>query len=327
MFALQDTFERKFAYLRLSVTEACNFRCVYCLPNGLSRQPEPENYLSVPEIRRLVSAFSGMGFWKIRITGGEPTLRVDILEIAKSVAEVPGVTRVALSTNAYRLKKIARDLKSAGVTHLNVSLDSLDRETFHEITGFDKLSDVLSGIETALGLGFAGVKVNAVLMKGRNDEALSTFQEWIRDIPVSVRFIELMRTGENENLFSRHHAPATFLQEQLLVQGWKRLARLDGDGPAVEFRHPDYAGAIGIIAPYSPDFCSTCNRLRISSRGDLRLCLFGEGGYSLRHLLQSDDQEGELQETVHRLMGEKKESHYLQEGQYGSTRNFASIGG
>lgn len=322
---LTDSFEREFAYLRLSVTDACNFRCAYCLPNGY-RKNEAQNPLELVEIRRLVRAFAGLGFWKVRLTGGEPTLRQDIVDIAATVKATDGVERVALSTNAYRLRQLAPALRAAGVTHVNVSVDSLDRRRFAEITGQDRLPEVLEGIENALELGLH-VKTNAVLLRDTIDRDLESFLDWIRQTPVSVRFIELMRTGDNADYFMAQHTSASRLQEALLRLGWRREQRSPGDGPAVGFSHPDHLGRVGIIAPYSPDFCSSCNRLRVSCRGELRLCLFGEGGYSLRALLQDDSQIEELQATVRHLLSDKKASHSLQEGKYGSTRNFAGIGG
>lgn len=323
--ALTDGFHRQFAYLRLSVTDACNFRCSYCLPNGYQKT-ERDAPLRIDEIRRLTQAFAGLGFWKVRLTGGEPTLRQDIVEIARAVKAVPGIERVALSTNAYRLRQLAPALKEAGVSHVNVSIDSLDPARFHEITGHDRLQEVLAGVETARAVGMA-VKTNAVLLRDTLEHDLEPFLAWARERDLSVRFIELMRTGDNGEYFAAQHTPASALQARLLRLGWHRRDREEGSGPAVVFEHAQSRGTVGIIAPYSADFCTTCNRLRVSCRGDLRLCLFGEGGYPLRALLQDDSQREELQATVQRLLGEKQAAHSLQEGKYGSTRHFAGIGG
>ena len=327
MHSLTDSFDRKFSYLRVSVTDACNFRCVYCLPNGHHKEKEAEPYLTVDEIRRLVTAFAEVGFWKFRITGGEPTLRRDILDILSTTARVPGVRKLTLSTNGYRLKQMAGEFLKAGVSQLNVSVDSLDSRRFHQITGQDRLGDVLEGIFTALALGFEAVKVNVVLMKGLTDSEIDDFISWVADVPVCVRFIELMQTGENRALFDFRHLSSSALQLKLVRLGWKRLERTEGAGPAVEFSSPGYRGTIGIIAPYSRDFCSTCNRLRINSRGGLRLCLFGDGDYSLRHLLQAENDKERLKEIISALILEKKVSHSLQDGLVGRTSNFATIGG
>lgn len=326
MGQLVDGFGRVFHYLRLSVEDACNFRCVYCLPDGY-KKTETEPPLSVEEIRRLAAAFAGMGFWKVRLTGGEPTLRRDIVEIAAAVNAAPGVRRVSLSTNGYRLAPLAPRLKAAGVRSVNVSVDSLDPARFRELTGHDKLADVLAGIGRCLELGFEAVKVNVVLLRGVNDGELERFLDWTRAAPVSVRFIELMSTGGNREFFAERHLPATDLVARLGALGWAELPRAQGDGPARRFSRPGHQGEAGVIAPYAKDFCSTCNRLRVTSRGRLRLCLFAESEVSLRPWLQRDDQSGELQERVGAWIGRKEASHYLPEGRFGTVRNFAMVGG
>jgi cyclic pyranopterin phosphate synthase len=234
--------------------------------------------LGVPEIRRLVTAFAEMGMWKVRLTGGEPTVRTDFCEIAEALASVPGIKKLAFTTNGYRLPERARQYYESGLRAINISIDSLDPRRFREITGQDRLSEVVAGVEASLAAGFESVKVNTVLLKGLNDDELDEFLAFIKDRPVSLRFIELMQTGENLSYFRKHHVPATIVKEKLLASGWHLLDRGEGAGPAVEYAHPDYQGKIGMIAPYSKDFCSTCNRLRVSSHGKLHLCLFGAGG-------------------------------------------------
>lgn len=305
-----DNFGRSFHYLRLSVDDACNFRCAYCLPNGFQKTTE-EPTLSVAEIRRLVAAFSELGFWKVRLTGGEPTTRRDIVEIAASIK----VKRLALSTNGYRLAELARPLKAAGVHAVNVSVDSLHREQFEKITGRDMLDQVLAGVDAALSAGLE-VKINAVLLK---DLDVAPFFEYAKKVP--VRFIELMKTGDHPEFFERNHVPAS----SVALDGWTELPRKEGDGPARRFVRD--GAEIGLIAPYSKDFCNTCNRLRVTARGALRLCLFSDGQASLRDLLQRDDQKDELQRRVRSLLGLKEQSHHLQEGLVGSARNFALMGG
>lgn len=327
MHRLIDSFGRDFHYLRLSVTDVCNFRCVYCLPNGYQKPERAEEPLTVDEIRNLVAGFAELGLWKVRLTGGEPTVRRDFLELAAAVAATPGIRKVALTTNGYRLKQLASELRHAGITSLNVSVDSLDPGRFREITGTDRLDEVLDGIGAALKAGFETVKVNAVLLRDLNDADLEAFLKWTVDVPVSIRFIELMRTGENEELFRRRHLSGGEVKLRLLRQGWSLRERAPGDGPAVEFEHPEHRGRIGIIAPYSQDFCRSCNRLRVSSTGGLRLCLFGEKDHALRPLLQHESQREELIASVRGLMDRKAVSHYLHEGIYGNTGNLAAIGG
>ncbi|MCM2276936.1 MAG: GTP 3',8-cyclase MoaA [Oligoflexia bacterium] len=324
---LEDSHGRSFHYLRLSITEACNFRCSYCLPNGFSKPANACRPLSVQETSNLVSGFAELGFWKMRLTGGEPTIRSDILEVIEAVARTPGIRQVALTTNGYRLRKIARELRDAGLHSLNVSLDSLDSDRFREITGQPRLSEVMDGIDAALVAGIPSVKVNAVLLRGVNEQDLGSFIELAKETPIGIRFIELMRTGQNEEYFLRHHLPVGALQFRLARSGWKPLEKRAGDGPALEYGHSDYRGRIGVIAPYSREFCRSCNRLRVSSQGGLRLCLFGEGDFPLRTLLQSPSQKGELVDTVRALIDRKPESHLLHQGKFGNASTLAAIGG
>ena len=322
---LADSFGRTFSYLRLSVEDACDYRCRYCLPGGFKKE-EAEPPLSVAEIRRLTAAFAEMGFWKVRLTGGEPTLRRDLVELAAAVSGTPGVRRVALSTNGARLAELADGLARAGISAVNVSVDSLDPARFQEITGHDHLPQVLAGVERALALGL-DVKLNAVLMKGLNDGEFARFVALSREKKLAVRFIELMPTADNMDFFTERHLKAESLVAWLRGDGWTEAARAEADGPARRFEKPGHAGSIGVIAPYAKDFCASCNRLRVTARGRLRLCLFAEGEHSLRPLLQDDGQKTELQETVRALLGRKDVSHYLPEGRVGDTRHFAAIGG
>ena len=325
MKVLKDSFGRKFPYLRLSVTEVCNFRCTYCLPNGY--QKTERDFLTLAEITRLATAFAELGTHKIRLTGGEPTVRRDLTRIAQAVSNIPGIRTVALTTNGYNLKENAKAFRDAGINALNVSIDSLNSERFHAITGQDKLAHVLEGIEAAKAAGFTNIKINSVLLKEVTDHTLPEFLSWIKRKALSVRFIELMQTGENLAFFKQHHISANVIIQQLLEHGFVPELRKPDSGPAQEFSHPDYAGKIGIIAPYSKDFCKSCNRLRVTSRGKLMLCLFGEGGYDLRPYLQADDQREELIDAIASALHFKHETHYLQQGITGSTPHLATLGG
>lgn len=326
MGMIEDPFGRRFPYLRLSVTDVCNFRCTYCLPDGYQKTGDTV-FLTVPEIRRLVTAFAEMGMWKLRLTGGEPTLRKDFMDILETVAAVDGVRRLALTTNGYKLPQTAQAYYDAGLRAINISIDSLDPGRFREITGHDRLGEVLDGVAACERAGYDAIKVNAVLMKDVNDDELDGYIDFVKDRDLSLRFIELMRTGDNPDFFARHHLGAQAIRDALLEKGWAERPRHDGAGPAVEFAHPQYTGTIGLIAPYAKDFCKTCNRLRVSARGALHLCLFGQGGYSLRDLLQHDDQKEELKERVLDAMRFKRSSHFLHQGDSGTRRHLASIGG
>jgi cyclic pyranopterin phosphate synthase len=323
---LEDPFGRRFPYLRLSVTDVCNFSCSYCLPDGYKKSG-PELFMNVDEIRRVATAFAGMGTWKVRLTGGEPTVRPDFIEVAKTVAAVPGIRRLAMTTNGYKLPERAADYYRAGVRAINISIDSLRPAMFREITGHDRLGEVLDGLQACIALGFESVKINTVMLKGMNDGELDDFIAFAETNPVSLRFIELMQTGNGDNYFKTHHLTGNVVREKLLAQGWRLKPREEGGGPAAVYEKPGHSGTIGLIAPSARDFCATCNRLRVSARGQLQLCLFGEGGHNLRPLLQSDDQIEELQEKVMSLLRIKKETHFLHDGLTGATPHLASIGG
>ena len=191
---LQDSFKRRFSYLRLSLTESCNFRCNYCLPNGSTCDNKAAE-LTLAEIKHLVHGFAHAGTSKVRLTGGEPTLRRDLCDIIETVRTTRGIKDVALTTNGYRLNKEIHHWLDAGLTALNVSVDSLDADTFHLVTGQDRLPDILAGIDRALALGLSKVKINTVLLRQYNGQSLNTFLDFVRDKPISLRFIELMQTG------------------------------------------------------------------------------------------------------------------------------------
>lgn len=310
-----DSFGRRFEYLRLSLDDACNLKCVYCLPNGYEKT-EADPPLSLTEVRQLTEAFAGLGFWKVRLTGGEPTTRRDIVELASAVSAVPGVRRLAVSTNGYRLAELARPFKDAGVAAVNVSVDSLRPEVFAKITGRHLLAEVLSGIDAALEAGLQ-VKINAVLLRGMNDAEGPAFAELARERPLEVRFIELMRTGENADFFRQRHRPVA----DLSFDGWEEQARQPGQGPARLFRKAGHAGALGLIAPYTPDFCGNCNRLRVTSRARLRLCLFAEGELDLRPHLGDPEK---VRALVRQAILGKEAGHG---DKVGGAMNFSRMGG
>ncbi len=323
---LQDAYGRFFEYLRLSITEVCNFSCTYCLPDGYRKTVGP-GFLRIDEITRLARAFADLGTWKIRITGGEPSVRKDFTQIIEALANTPGVRRLATTTNGYRLYQNAQKWRDAGLQAINVSVDSFQPDVFHRVTGHDRLDEVKAGIEACLNADYDAVKINAVLLKGINDQDLDLFLDYVKNRPVSMRFIELMRTGDNVDYFDRYHVPASVVSNALEQQGWVRKTREQGAGPAVEYIHADYAGSIGLIAPYSKDFCKSCNRLRVSALGKLHLCLFTELGMDLRPFLQADDQQEELKLFLGKSLQSKAVSHFLDEGVTGGNHRFADIGG
>jgi len=325
MSPLVDQHQRSFTYLRLSVTDVCNFSCNYCLPDGYQCDNK-QTPLTITEIHNLVSLMAKKGIKKVRITGGEPSVRKDIAAIIKTIKSIDGIEKVAITTNGYKLPKHIKQWVDAGLDAINVSVDSLDAKKFKHITGHDRLNEIMTGLNMAMSLGMKHVKVNAVLLKEYNLEEFDGFLNWIKTTPISLRFIELMETGDNQAYFQRNHVSASFIEKKLTAEHWKLKAKSAHSGPANEYTHPDYQGAIGLIMPYSQDFCKSCNRLRISSLGKLHLCLFGEEGHDLRPLLQAASMT-QLSDTLDSLLGIKQASHYLNEHKTGSTRHLAMLGG
>lgn len=324
---LHDGHGRRFEYLRLSLTDVCNFRCSYCLPDGYRQQAGLPTSLTTAEIGRLVGAFAGLGLWKVRLTGGEPSLRRELADIARTVAGVPGIRKLAMTTNGYRLAQRAGEYAACGISALNVSVDSLDPARFAAITGHDRLGEVLDGIAAARAAGIGSIKLNSVLMRGINDDELDSFADFVTARDLTLRFIEVMRTNDNPEFFARHHLAGAQIAARLEQAGWQRQPRAAGAGPAVDYAAPGGSGRIGIIAPYASDFCASCNRLRVSARGKLHLCLFGDAGIDLRPLLQHDDQHEALVARITALTRTKAPAHRLHDGHSGGTPHLASIGG
>lgn len=329
MNKMSDSFGRSFPYIRLSITDVCNFKCGYCLPNGYFKVENKPGFLNLDEISNLVAAFTELGVSKIRITGGEPTVRKDFFEVLKNIKSEHEISNLVITTNGYKLNEIAEELIGTGINGINISIDSLDRNKFKEITGQDRLPQILEGVNILQNKGFKNIKVNAVLLKNIND-SLEEFQNWERFInnnEIDFRYIELMQTGDNLEYFKKYHTSAFIFKKYIESQDWKEISRISDAGPSINYVHSKLKGKFGIIAPYSKDFCSTCNRLRITAKGELRLCLFGNTGTNLRPYLQNQNQKDELIELILKQLRFKKESHYLETGNTGITPHLASIGG
>ncbi len=327
MQSLSDPFGREFRYLRLSLTELCNFRCKYCLPNG-NIVVDKKKYLNLNEIENLLSAFVELGLEKVRLTGGEPGIRKDFIEIISLLNNFNGIKSRVCTTNGYNLVKNARKWHNAGLTGINISIDSLKRERFADLTGHNLLDQVLAGLSEALAAGFDAVKINSVLLRGFELDEFELFLKLIENKKITVRFIELMQTNTNQQFFKDNHLSPTILEAYLLKNGWKlNDKRTKLSGPAKEYTNEDYKGRVGFISPYSKGFCDTCNRLRVSATGDLHLCLFGNAVYSLRQLLQTSEQKEELKNCIVNNLKFKRQSHFLLEGDFGVVNNLATIGG
>lgn len=325
MSVLQDPFGRQFPYLRLSITDVCNFSCDYCLPNGY--QGHDREFLSVYEIHRLLTAFSELGVRKIRITGGEPTVRKDFLEIINHVTNLPGIENVGITTNGYRIEHLAENLLDSGIKSINISVDSLNPQVFYKVTGHDKLAKILGGINKLQQIGFPKIKVNVVLLKGINDQEVDQFLMWAKEKPLTIRFLELMQTKTNTVYFRKYYMNLDHIQDRLINHEWKKISQPKDAGPAIEYEHTNYRGKIGFIAPYKKNFCMSCNKLRVSARGDLFLCLFADKYYPLRELLQNDSQKEELKQVIQDKLNYKENSHFLDQGITGINTDFALLGG
>ena len=330
MSLLQDSFGRRFPYIRLSITDVCNFKCGYCLPNGYQKDKSDNRaFLSLEEVQRLAKGLSELGVSKIRLTGGEPTVRKDFFDIVKILKQNSGIKKTVITTNGYKLDQLAEQIIESGLDGINISIDSLDKNKFHQITGHDRLDEILRGIEKLQKLNFKNIKINAVLLKGLNNSD-KDFNEWanfLKSNEVDFRYIELMQTGDNLDYFKKYHVSSKVFIDYLNENNWIIQTLGKDSGPSKNYINPDFKGKFGVIAPYSKDFCKSCNRLRITSRGDLRLCLFGNTGINIRHLIQRDDQIEELKDLILKQLNFKKESHYLELGETGLTKNLSVTGG
>ncbi|WP_367109942.1 GTP 3',8-cyclase MoaA [uncultured Psychrobacter sp.] len=322
---LTDGFARRLTYLRLSITDFCNFRCEYCLPNGYQGKP-PEGELSVTEIDTLIRAFAQVGTKKVRITGGEPSIRRDVVDIMQTIKQTHGIETVAMTSNGYKLGKHLANWNAAGLNQINISMDSFDAATFHKMTGFNMLPQLMADMDTLLETTDIKLKINSILMAETAFENLINAIDYVKDRPVTYRFIEFMQTSDNSDLFFAQHAQSDTIIDYLLEHGWQPHERGSSDGPAVEYSHPDYLGRIGMIAPYAAHFCDSCNRLRVSSQGKVHLCLFDQGNYDIREHLRHDDVEG-LVAKLHGFMPIKPEHHHLHESNSGMMANLSMIGG
>ena len=329
MEKLRDNFGRSFPYIRLSITDVCNFKCGYCLPNGYFKPSNAPGFLDISEINNLVDALSDLGVSKIRITGGEPTVRKDFFDIIKIIKNKKNIHNVVITTNGYKLNKIAEQIVDTKINGINISIDSLNSQTFKEVTGHDKLKQILEGIDILQSKGFTNIKINAVLLKGVNDTErdFDAWSDFINKKKIDFRYIELMQTGDNLNYFNKYHVPSKIFKDYLIKNKWNSIDRVSDAGPSINYVNPSSKGKFGIIAPYSKDFCKSCNRLRVTAKGELRLCLFGNTGVSLRPLLKDASQKKELLNLILTQLRFKKESHYLELGDTGATPHLASIGG
>ena len=306
---LTDRFGRTIEYLRLSVTDRCDLRCAYCIPEGFKGFEEPEHWLTFQEIERLLGVFARQGLKRVRLTG-EPLLRRHLSDLARRIAALPGVEDISLSTNATQLAKMAVELRAAGVTRLNVSLDSLRPETIEKINGRPVLSQVLAGLEAASDAGFAPIKINMVVMRDNADE-IDAMVDFCMARGYVLRLIELMPMGDTARRMG--YVDLQPIKRQLQQRFGLVDTVLSGGGPARYLGTADGRFTVGFITPLSQHFCETCNRVRLTVDGQMHLCLGQEERMDFRTLLRGGASDDDLATALRQAMDLKPERHEFKE--------------
>ena len=317
---MKDTFAREITYLRMSVTELCNLRCRYCMPEDGVCKREHEQMLTEEEMITAVGAAASLGIKKLRITGGEPLVKKNIVYICEKAAAVDGIRDVAITTNGVDLPRLAKPLRSAGVKRLNISLDTLSAEKYRYITRRGELDGVLRGIDAALEAGFEKIKLNAVLIGGFNDDEIPALARLTEKYPLDVRFIELMPMYDSGDFGSAAYIPCSAVTEKLpeLIP-----AQADG-GVAKLYRLPEGMGNVGLISPVSAHFCASCSRIRLTADGKIKPCLHSDAEYSVKGLGYE-----EMRTQFERAIRAKPQWHGVLDAsnRSGAGRNMNEIGG
>ena len=308
-----DGFGRRVEYLRVSVTDKCNLRCVYCMPEEGLPWLHKQQLLSYEEIVEVIATMAPLGLSRVRITGGEPLVRRDLPELVRMIAAVPGIEDLSMSTNAVLLEEHSEALRGAGIKRVNISLDSLRPDRIDALSRRPgSAGRIMAGIDAAERVGFEPIKVNVVLMRGRNDDEIADFARLTRERPWHVRFIELMPTGSNLELSRDHFISCTEALDRL--RGLGELEPVPGpwgNGPATYYRFPGAPGTVGVITPMSHNYCERCNRMRLTADGQLRPCLFGHLQTNLRDPLRRGEDLGPL---IAETLRTKPERHWLVQG-------------
>jgi GTP 3',8-cyclase len=326
---MEDGFGRRVEYLRISVTDKCNLRCVYCMPEEGLPWLRRDQLLSFEEITRIVREMARLGLRRIRLTGGEPLVRRDLAALVRQLRAIPEIEDIALSTNGVLLEEQAEALRDAGVDRINLSLDSLIPARIDALSRrVGSAERIFAGIAAAERLGFAPLKVNCVVMRGRNEDEIAAFAAITRERPWHVRFIELMPTGENLPLSRDEYVPAAEILARVASLGaLSPVAGPGGNGPASYFAFPDAPGTVGVITPMSHNYCDRCNRMRLTADGELRPCLFGSMQTNLRDPLRAGEP---LEPLIRETLRIKPERHWLVQGSAtgsGGLRALSEVGG
>lgn len=323
---LIDPYGRHIEYVRLSVTDQCDLRCSYCLPKGFKDFQEPDEWLSFDEIERVIRIFSELGTRRIRLTGGEPLVRKNFEQLAGRLAALPGIDDLSLSTNATRLEKLARPLKQAGISRINVSLDTLQADKYKNITG-GKLDKTLKGLMAAKQAGFFPIKINMVLMQGVNNDEVEDMVEFCIEHDFTLRFIETMPIGDTGRDASQQYVNLLDVQNRLAERYEFVDSVMHGAGPARYVRIANTELRIGFITPMSQHFCETCNRVRLSADGTLYMCLGQDHKYELRPLLRAGLSDEDLKQHIIKAIGLKPEKHEFREKPQQVIRFMSMTGG
>lgn len=305
---LVDSFGRKHSYLRISVTDRCNLRCFYCMPHEGIKWLKKERLLNFDEIERVARIFVGLGVEKIRLTGGEPLVRQDLPRLIEKLSGIEDLRCLSMTTNALLLKNHAREIKEAGITHLNISLDSLRPDRFNRITGRDSFEPVMAGIEEALSVGFPSIKLNVVVISGVNDDEILDFMEFVQDKPVNVRFIEFMPFKNNEWNIEKVFSYAEMLE---LIEKHYKLESLETEPSAVakDYRIKGARGTVSFVTSMSESFCHNCNRMRITSDGSIKSCLFYPAETNIRDAMRNGASDTDIEDIILHALGQKPEAH------------------
>lgn len=324
---LTDKYGRIIEYLRLSVTDRCDLRCNYCMPEGFKDFGEPEDWLTFDEIERVIRVFGELGTKRIRITGGEPLVRKNVPELAARLSALPGIEDLSMSSNATRLRKNALALKQGGITRINVSLDTLRTDRFKTITGGGKLEKVLDGLMAAKEAGFQPVKINMVIMRGVNDDEVEDMVQFCIKHDFTLRFIETMPMGDTGREASTQYIPLNEIHDRLAEKYTLVKTKMNGGGPARYVRVEGTELRIGFITPMSQHFCETCNRVRLSVDGTLYLCLGQEDSYPLRQYLRAGITDEELKQHIKNAIDIKPEKHEFSDNPAKLVRFMSMTGG
>jgi cyclic pyranopterin phosphate synthase len=323
-----DAFGRAMTYLRISLTDRCNFRCLYCMPAiGMKFQPK-EEHLTDGELLRLIGLFAKTGVTKIRLTGGEPTIRPRLVELVRGIKSFPGIKEVSMTTNALLLGRLAAGLAEAGLDRVNVSIDTLDPDRFKVMTRGGRLDLVWQGIEAADAAGMRPIKLNSVVVKGQNDEEVVDLAALTIERPWQVRFLEIMPMEGVGDVYDENLVTSQATQARLKAHyGPLEQVASDPADPARTWRIPGAAGTIGFISPVSEPFCASCNRVRLTADGKLRLCLLRPDEADLRDLMRAGADDEALERAIRAAIWRKPWGHGLAEGERETVRGMSQIGG